>query len=72
MVGSAAMIRVYHFRVWDDRLNGFFVPPYKKPADGISTLGGVMLADTAETVELSSLDNEQRYDPRARRPRLLT
>jgi hypothetical protein len=66
------MIRVYHFRLWDDRLNGFFVPPYKKPADGISHLGGVMLAETAETVELSSLDDEQRYDPRERRQRLLT
>jgi hypothetical protein len=66
------MIRVYHFRLWDDGLNGFFVPPYKKPADGISDLGGVMLAETAETVELSSLDDDQRYDPREHRRRVLT
>jgi hypothetical protein len=66
------MINVYHFKLWDGRRSAFFVPPYKKPADRISDLGGVMLAETAETVELASLDAEQRYDPRPRRQRLLT
>ena len=66
------MIKVYHYRLWDHRLGAFLVPPYKKPADGISDLGGVMLAETAESVEPTSLDNERRYDPRSRRQRLLT
>ena len=66
------MIKVYHYRLWDQRRSEFLVPPYKKAADGISDLGGLMLAETAETVELGSLDNQQRYDPRSRRRRLLT
>jgi hypothetical protein len=63
---------VYHFRLWDDRRGGFFVPPYKRPITGISNLGGVMLPETAESVDLARLDDEQQYDPRSRRKRLLT
>jgi len=65
------MIRVYHFKLWDPRQREYIVPPYKSPADLVSHLGGIILTDTAETVEMSSLDAEQRYDPRSRstRPR---
>ena len=65
------MIRVYHFRLWDQHQRTYFVPPYKNPAEVISYLGGLILTETAEWVDTSSLDHEQRYDPRPRRNRLL-
>ena len=60
------MIRVYHFKLWDQQLQKYFVAPHKSPAELISHIGGVILTDTGEYVESSSLDNEQRYDPRSR------
>ena len=59
------MIRVYHFKLWDQQRQGYFVAPYKSPADLISHIGG--LADTGESIEPANLDSEQRYDPRSRR-----
>jgi hypothetical protein len=65
------MVRVYHFRLWDQDAGRYFVPPYKSPVDIVSYLGGSILSETAESVDISDLDNEQRYDPRSRRRRLL-
>ena len=59
------MIKVYHFRLRDQGRGDYVVPPYKSPAELISFLGGVILPETGESVDVSSLDNEQRYDPRA-------
>jgi hypothetical protein len=64
------MIRVYHFRLWDDDAGRYIVSPYKSPAEVVSCLGGTILAETSESVAMSDLENEQRYDPRPRRRKL--
>jgi len=63
----AEMIRVYHFKLWDQQRHQYFVAPYKSPADLISHIGGVILTNTGESIDPSKLDSEQRYDPRSRR-----
>ena len=44
-IGKAEMIRVYHFKLWNQQLQKYLVAPYKSSADLISHIGGVILTD---------------------------
>lgn len=58
-------IRVYHFRVYDPIRDEEFIPPRKSPEHRISRIGAQIIKETAEDVEVSALDEQERYDPRS-------
>ena len=57
-------VRVYHFKVYDPIKDEEVIPPRKSPAHRINRIGGQILMDTAEDVDASSLDGQERYDPK--------
>ncbi|WP_295559935.1 hypothetical protein [uncultured Hyphomicrobium sp.] len=67
-------VTVHHFKVYDAVNDSWIVPPRKSPAERIESVRGVIIPGTAEEVERSVLDEQDRYDPRPRgyeRPRIL-
>ncbi len=59
------MVTVYHFKVWDQQQGEHIIQPLKSPADRIQELRGEIILGTAENVDVSALDSEGRYDPKA-------
>ena len=57
-------VTVHHFRVYDVINDAYVIPIRKSPADRIKRIGGEIIPDTSEEVEVSSLDEHDRYDPR--------
>lgn len=67
-------VTVHHFRVYDAVNDSWVVPSRKSPAERIESIRGVIIPGTAEDVDRSLLDDQDRYDPRRlgmERPRLL-
>lgn len=65
---------VHHFKVYDAASDSWIVPTRKSPVERIERIGGVIIPGTEEDVDRSVLDEQDRYDPRARtreRARLL-
>lgn len=60
----AMKITVHHFKVYDFVNDDWIVPPRKSPVDRIEQVHGVIIPNTAETVEEGDLDEQRRYDPR--------
>lgn len=61
-------VKVYNFRTWDRDTQRFVVSQAKSPADYIRRIGGEVLLDTAEYVDPSHLDQQQRYAPPINEP----
>ncbi len=59
------MVTVYHFKVWDQQRGEHIIQPLKSPADRILEIGGEIILGTAENVDVSALDSEGRYGPKA-------
>jgi hypothetical protein len=57
-------ITVHNFRVWNNVLGDYVFPERKSSAERIKRIGGEIIANTAEDVDPSALDEHDRYDPR--------
>lgn len=67
-------VTVHHFKVYDAINDSWIVPSRKSPAERIERIRGAIIPGTAEEVDRSALDEQERYDPQARmheRARLL-
>lgn len=58
-------VTVYHFRVYDPIKDEEFIPPRKSPEHRINRIGAQIIKETAEDVDASALDEQERYDPRS-------
>ncbi len=58
-------VTVHHFQVYDAASDSWIVPSRKSPVERIERVRGVIIPGTAEDVERSLLDDQERYDPRA-------
>ena len=54
---------VYHFKVYDPHTDETIVPPRKSTAERIKEIGGLLLAETEETVSPDKLDDHGRHMP---------
>ena len=57
------MVQVHHFKVWNNRLGDWEIPPSKRTAKDIVEENGVIIPDTMEMVSDSALDSHGRYFP---------
>jgi hypothetical protein len=60
---------VHHFKIWDTTRGEHVVPPNggqpsKRTAENITSIGGEIIPNTAETVDATSLDAHGRYLPK--------
>ena len=56
-------VTVYHFRVYDGINDVHIVPIRKSTAPRIARVNGEIIPGTAEDVDITSLDDHDRYDP---------
>lgn len=57
-------VKVYFFKVWDGTTDSFHMPERKSTAERIARVGGAILPETEEEVDVDQLDDEDWYDPR--------
>ena len=57
------MVEVHHFKVWNNRLGDWEIPPSKRTAKAIAEANGVIIQGTIEMVSESDLDSHGRYFP---------
>ena len=55
---------VHSFRVWNPTTDTYIMPERKSPAERIERIRGEIIPGTAELVDASDLDDQERYDPR--------
>jgi hypothetical protein len=60
---GVAMVEVYHFKVWNNRLGDWETPPSKQTAKAIAEANGVIIQGTMEMVPETALDSHGRYFP---------
>ena len=65
---------VHHFKIYDPASDSWIVPPRKSTTERIQDIRGIIIPGTGEEVDRAFLDEQGRYDPRAREelhPRVL-
>ena len=58
------MVQVHRFKVWNNRLGDWEIPPAKRTVKDIAEANGVIIPDTMEMVSDSALDSDGRYFPK--------
>ena len=57
------MIEVHHFKVWNIHTDKWEFPSSKRTAENIKKLKGEIIFGTAEKIDLSQLDEDDRFFP---------
>ena len=57
-----AMVKVYHFKVYDGAADEMHIPPLKSQKGRIEMVGGSIIPDSEEEVDESELDNSGRFN----------
>ena len=58
------MVHFYRFKVWDNNLNDWVIPLFKRTAEFIAGAKGEIITGTKQTVDPSALDDKGRFYPR--------
>lgn len=57
------MVEVHHFKIWNILTDKWEFPAAKRTAENIAELKGEIIFGTAEEIDLSQLDELDRYFP---------